>query len=185
MPPYPTPVQQEQALDDHYRSSAGSAADLALVVRPSPLSRTAFGPTSRRPAKIRWHRPAAAAASTEFDQLIKDSHDEAFNEVGLDVGTPVLRIAYTTPVRSCRHAGASAGSCRIAGTGRRGTDEEERGSVHGPRVPCRRSGIPRIRLAHRAVIVNVARHVLVTGGKMACGSLFAAVSADYRRVWQL
>ena len=36
---------------------------------------------------------AAAAASTEFDQLIKDSHDEAFNEVGLDVGTPVLRMA--------------------------------------------------------------------------------------------
>ena len=36
---------------------------------------------------------AAAAASDEFDQLIKDSHDEAFNEVGLDVGTPVLRIA--------------------------------------------------------------------------------------------
>ena len=36
---------------------------------------------------------AAAATSTEFDQLIKDSHDEAFDEVGLDVGTPVLRIA--------------------------------------------------------------------------------------------
>lgn len=36
---------------------------------------------------------AAVATSTEFDQLIKDSHNEAFNEVGLDVGTPVLRIA--------------------------------------------------------------------------------------------
>jgi hypothetical protein len=36
---------------------------------------------------------AAAATSTEFDQLIKDSHDEAFTEVGLDVGTPVLRVA--------------------------------------------------------------------------------------------
>jgi hypothetical protein len=36
---------------------------------------------------------AAAVTSTEFDQLIKDSHDEAFNEVGLDVGTPVLRVA--------------------------------------------------------------------------------------------
>jgi hypothetical protein len=36
---------------------------------------------------------AAAATSSDFDQLIKDSHDEAFNEVGLDVGTPVLRIA--------------------------------------------------------------------------------------------
>jgi 2-hydroxychromene-2-carboxylate isomerase len=36
---------------------------------------------------------AAAATSTDFDQLIKVSHDEAFDEVGLDVGTPVLRIA--------------------------------------------------------------------------------------------
>jgi hypothetical protein len=36
-------------------------------------------------------RSCAAATSTDFDQL-KDSHDEAFNEVGLDVGTPVLRI---------------------------------------------------------------------------------------------
>ncbi|WP_308125878.1 mycothiol-dependent nitroreductase Rv2466c family protein [Nonomuraea ceibae] len=38
---------------------------------------------------------AAAAGREEFDQLIKDSHDEAFNEVGLDVGTPVLRIGGT------------------------------------------------------------------------------------------
>ncbi|MEU0715627.1 disulfide bond formation protein DsbA [Streptomyces lavendulocolor] len=38
---------------------------------------------------------ASAAASTEFDQLIKDSHNEAFDEVGLDVGTPVLRVAGT------------------------------------------------------------------------------------------
>ena len=35
---------------------------------------------------------ATAADSTDFDQLIKDSHHEAFDEVGLDVGTPVLRI---------------------------------------------------------------------------------------------
>jgi hypothetical protein len=33
-----------------------------------------------------------AAESTEFDQLIKDSHHEAFDDVGLDVGTPVIRI---------------------------------------------------------------------------------------------
>ncbi len=38
---------------------------------------------------------AAAATSTEFDQFIKDSHHEAFDEVGLDVGTPVLRIRGT------------------------------------------------------------------------------------------
>jgi hypothetical protein len=38
---------------------------------------------------------ASAATTTEFDQLIKDSHNEAFDEVGLDVGTPVLRVAGT------------------------------------------------------------------------------------------
>lgn len=38
---------------------------------------------------------SAAADSEEFDQLIRDSHDEAFNDVGLDVGTPVLRIGGT------------------------------------------------------------------------------------------
>jgi predicted DsbA family dithiol-disulfide isomerase len=35
---------------------------------------------------------ADAAASTEFDEQIKRSHHEAFDDVGLDVGTPVLRI---------------------------------------------------------------------------------------------
>jgi len=35
---------------------------------------------------------ASAAESTEYDQLIKDSHHEAFDDVGLDVGTPVIRI---------------------------------------------------------------------------------------------
>jgi hypothetical protein len=55
---------------------------------------------------------AAAAASTEFDQLIKDSHDEAFNEVGLDVGTPVLRIGGTAlfgPVITAAPRGEAAG----------------------------------------------------------------------------
>src|SRR5260370_42588190 len=35
---------------------------------------------------------AEAAASTEFDEQIKASHHEAFDAVGLDVGTPVIRI---------------------------------------------------------------------------------------------
>ena len=55
---------------------------------------------------------AAAATSTEFDQLIKDSHDEAFNEVGLDVGTPVLRIGGTAlfgPVITAAPRGEAAG----------------------------------------------------------------------------
>jgi 2-hydroxychromene-2-carboxylate isomerase len=55
---------------------------------------------------------AAAAASTEFDQRIKDSHHEAFDEVGLDVGTPVLRITGTTlfgPVITPAPRGEAAG----------------------------------------------------------------------------
>jgi predicted DsbA family dithiol-disulfide isomerase len=35
---------------------------------------------------------ASAAESDEYDQLIKDSHHEAFDEIGIDVGTPVIRI---------------------------------------------------------------------------------------------
>ena len=35
---------------------------------------------------------AAAAESAEFDEEIKASHDEAFDVVGLDVGTPVIRV---------------------------------------------------------------------------------------------
>jgi hypothetical protein len=55
---------------------------------------------------------AAAAESTEFDQLIKDSHNEAFDEVGLDVGTPVIRIrgkALFGPVITPAPKGEAAG----------------------------------------------------------------------------
>jgi 2-hydroxychromene-2-carboxylate isomerase len=55
---------------------------------------------------------AAAAESTEFDQFIKDSHHEAFDEVGLDVGTPVIRIrgkALFGPVITPAPRGEAAG----------------------------------------------------------------------------
>jgi 2-hydroxychromene-2-carboxylate isomerase len=55
---------------------------------------------------------ADAAESTEFDQLIKDSHHEAFDEVGLDVGTPVIRIrgkALFGPVITPAPKGEAAG----------------------------------------------------------------------------
>ncbi|MGC4856857.1 disulfide bond formation protein DsbA [Micromonospora sp. DT4] len=55
---------------------------------------------------------AAAATSTEFDQLIIDSHNEAFDEIGLDVGTPVLRIGGTAlfgPVITPAPRGEAAG----------------------------------------------------------------------------
>ncbi|MFF0487129.1 hypothetical protein [Streptomyces sp. NPDC004435] len=54
----------------------------------------------------------SAATSTEFDRLIKDSHNQAFDEVGLDVGTPVLRIAGTAlfgPVLRQAPRGEAAG----------------------------------------------------------------------------
>jgi hypothetical protein len=55
---------------------------------------------------------ASAAESTEFDELIKESHNEAFDEVGLDVGTPVLRIrgrALFGPVITPAPKGEAAG----------------------------------------------------------------------------
>jgi 2-hydroxychromene-2-carboxylate isomerase len=55
---------------------------------------------------------AAAAISTQFDQQIKDSHHQAFDEVGLEVGTPVLRINGTVlfgPVITPAPRGEAAG----------------------------------------------------------------------------
>jgi hypothetical protein len=55
---------------------------------------------------------ADAATSTEFDDVIKASHHEAFDEVGLDVGTPVVRIrgrALFGPVITPAPKGEAAG----------------------------------------------------------------------------
>jgi 2-hydroxychromene-2-carboxylate isomerase len=55
---------------------------------------------------------ADAAGSTEFDELIKASHHEAFDDVGLDVGTPVIRIRGTAlfgPVITPAPRGVAAG----------------------------------------------------------------------------
>ncbi len=55
---------------------------------------------------------ADAAETTEFDAAIKKSHHEAFDEVGLDVGTPVLRIrgkALFGPVITPAPKGEAAG----------------------------------------------------------------------------
>ena len=56
---------------------------------------------------------ASAAESTEFDQLIKDSHNEAFDDVPRrDVGTPVIRIRGNTifgPVVTPAPRGDAAG----------------------------------------------------------------------------
>jgi hypothetical protein len=55
---------------------------------------------------------AQAAVSTEFDEQIKTSHHEAFDDVGLDVGTPVIRIrgnALFGPVITPAPKGEAAG----------------------------------------------------------------------------
>jgi hypothetical protein len=55
---------------------------------------------------------ADAAASAEFDKAIIASHHEAFDEVGLDVGTPVVRIrgkALFGPVITPAPRGEAAG----------------------------------------------------------------------------
>jgi hypothetical protein len=55
---------------------------------------------------------ASAATSTEFDEQIRKSHHEAFDEVGLDVGTPVIRIhgrALFGPVITPAPKGEAAG----------------------------------------------------------------------------
>jgi predicted DsbA family dithiol-disulfide isomerase len=55
---------------------------------------------------------ASAAESTDFDQLIKESHHEAFDQVGLDVGTPVIRVrgkAMFGPVITPAPRGEAAG----------------------------------------------------------------------------
>ena len=55
---------------------------------------------------------AKAAQSTEFDEQIKASHHEAFDAVGLDVGTPVIRIrgnAIFGPVITPAPKGEAAG----------------------------------------------------------------------------
>jgi predicted DsbA family dithiol-disulfide isomerase len=55
---------------------------------------------------------AKAATSTEYDELIKSSHHEAFDEVGVDVGTPVIRIggnAIFGPVITPTPRGEAAG----------------------------------------------------------------------------
>jgi mycothiol-dependent nitroreductase-like protein len=53
-----------------------------------------------------------AAETTEFDDAIKKSHHEAFDEVGLDVGTPVVKIrgkALFGPVITPAPKGEAAG----------------------------------------------------------------------------
>jgi 2-hydroxychromene-2-carboxylate isomerase len=55
---------------------------------------------------------ASAAESTEFDDAIKASHHEAFDRVGLDVGTPVVSIngnALFGPVITPAPKGEAAG----------------------------------------------------------------------------
>jgi len=56
---------------------------------------------------------ADAAESAEYDDLIKASHHEAFDDVGTDVGTPVIRVRGKTifgPVITPAPKGEAAGT---------------------------------------------------------------------------
>jgi mycothiol-dependent nitroreductase-like protein len=55
----------------------------------------------------------SAAESEEYDGLIKESHHEAFDDVGTDVGTPVIRVRGKTifgPVITPAPKGEAAGT---------------------------------------------------------------------------
>jgi 2-hydroxychromene-2-carboxylate isomerase len=55
---------------------------------------------------------AAAVTSTQFDQRVEQPHHQAFDEVGLDAGTPLLRIRGTVlfgPVITPTPRGKAAG----------------------------------------------------------------------------
>ena len=55
----------------------------------------------------------SAAESEEYDELIKASHHEAFDDVGTDVGTPVIRVRGKTifgPVITPAPRGEAAGT---------------------------------------------------------------------------
>jgi Mycothiol-dependent nitroreductase Rv2466c len=55
---------------------------------------------------------AEAATTDEFDDVIKKSHHEAFDQVGIDVGVPVIRVggkAYFGPVVVPAPKGEAAG----------------------------------------------------------------------------
>jgi len=55
---------------------------------------------------------ASAAVTTDFDEMIKASHHEAFDDIGLDVGTPVVRVrghALFGPVVTPAPKGEAAG----------------------------------------------------------------------------
>lgn len=94
-------------LNLHQRKCKGLSDDYRALMVTNPLSSTRL---SRRSACR--SRLAAAATSTQFDQHIRESHHQAFDEVGLDVGTPVLRISGTAlfgPVITPAPRGEAAG----------------------------------------------------------------------------
>jgi hypothetical protein len=64
-------------------------------------------------AEVGLPEPLAQAADSDtYDEAIKASHHEAFDQVGLDVGTPVIRVrgnAFFGPVMSPAPKGDAAG----------------------------------------------------------------------------
>ncbi len=81
------------------------------AAQPGPARRPGDDPRGAAEAGLpAWL--ADAAETDEFDEAIKKSHHEAFDEVGLDVGTPVIKIrgkALFGPVITPAPKGEAAG----------------------------------------------------------------------------
>ena len=87
---------------------------------------------------------ADAAETDEFDDAIKKSHHQAFDEVGLDVGTPVLKIrgkALFGPVITPAPKGEAAGrAVGRPGAGIQGGRVLRAQALAGPRPLVRLTG---------------------------------------------
>lgn len=88
------PVRIAIAAEQKYGNDVLRPLYTALGTRRH-VEKEQFGPDVFRAALVEAGLPeelAAAAESPEYDEALRASHDEAMALVGLDVGTPVIRV---------------------------------------------------------------------------------------------